>query len=180
MGLAAIAVAAVLAFGVTSRSAAAAQASQVAGSLSIDGKTIPVFSLSAGVSNPFTVGSGGGGGGSGKASFSSLNLLMPTGAATPSLFLDVASGRHFPTAVVRVTNGTGGSAASFTYELTDVVVESAQQSGAADSLVDSVSLAFRKVKWTYTDGGGSTSRAGTSPRTHRSPSRRLRFVQKRR
>jgi len=48
-------------------------------------------------------------------------------------------------------------ARAFRLELTDVVVESAQQSGAADSLVDSVSLAFRKVKWTYTDGGGSTS-----------------------
>jgi type VI secretion system secreted protein Hcp len=131
---------------------------QAAGQLVIDGKTISVLSFSAGVSNPATIGGGGGGGGAGKASFSSLNIMKPVDATTPVLNAAVASGAHFPTAVMTAQWGVGSSSASLKYELEDVIVESAQQSGGGDAPVESISLAFGKVKWTFTDANGTVTR----------------------
>jgi type VI secretion system secreted protein Hcp len=131
---------------------------QAAGQLVLDGNTITVLSFSAGVSNPASVGSGGGGAGAGKASFSSLNLMKPVDATTPVLNAAVASGRHFPTAVLTAQWGVGASTASLKYELEDVIVESAQQSGGGDAPVESISLAFGKVAWTFTDANGSVTR----------------------
>jgi type VI protein secretion system component Hcp len=85
-------------------------------------------------------------------------LLAPVGPATPVLIVDVATGKHFPTAVFKAAWGAGGSTASLTYELDDVVVESIQHSGSSEAAIDSISLAFRKATWTYTDANGSVTR----------------------
>ena len=130
---------------------------QAAGQLVLDGKTITVLSFSAGVSNPATIG-GGGGGGAGKASFSSLALMKPVDATTPDLNAAVANGKHFPTAVLTAQWGVGSAATSLKYELEDVIVESAQQSGGGDAPVESIALAFGKVKWTFTDANGTVTR----------------------
>jgi type VI protein secretion system component Hcp len=44
------------------------------------------------------------------------------------------------------------------YKLQDVVVESLQHSGGGGGApIESLSLAFAKVTWTYTDASGTTS-----------------------
>jgi type VI secretion system secreted protein Hcp len=133
-----------------------APSGQAAGQLVIDGKTIPVFSYSAGVSNTSTFG-GGSGGGTGKASFSSLNLIKAVDATSPWFFGAVARGQHFPRAVFTAQWGTGSTSSTMTFDLEDVIVTSFQESGGGTIPSDSLSLDFGKVTWTHTDASGTTT-----------------------
>jgi type VI secretion system secreted protein Hcp len=156
----------VAAFGIAAQSgsqtAAAAQApaptGQVAGELRLgNGPAIPILSFSAGASNSGSF-AGGGGGGAGKASFSSLSLTKAVDANTPTLYLRVANGTHLNRALFTAQWGAGGSAATMTYDLEDVIVESLQQSGGGTGApTESLSLAFGKVSWTYADAAGTTT-----------------------
>jgi type VI secretion system secreted protein Hcp len=130
---------------------------QPAGQLVLDGKTIPILSYSAGVSNSGTIGGAGGGAGAGKASFSSLSLIKNVDASSPDLFTAVATGEHFPEAVFTAQWGTGPSSTTMTFELENVLVVSAQQSGGGAAPSESLALDFGKVTWTHTDAAGSTS-----------------------
>ena len=131
---------------------------QVAGQLAINGKTIPILSYSVGASNPSTIGSVGGGSGAGKVSFSSLNMMKAVDATTAALLTATATGQHFAEATFTAQWGTATSAATMSYKLQDVVVESLQHSGGGGGApIESLSLAFAKVTWTYTDASGTTS-----------------------
>jgi type VI secretion system secreted protein Hcp len=130
---------------------------QEAGQLAINGKTIPILSYSIGASNPFTP-TVGGGGGTGKVNFSSLSMMKAVDATTAALLSATATGQHFPEATFTAQWGTASSAASISYKLQDVVVESLQHSGGGGGAPsESLSLAFTKVTWTYTDASGTTS-----------------------
>jgi type VI secretion system secreted protein Hcp len=133
-----------------------APSGQAAGQLAINGKTIPILSYSIGASNPFTP-TVGGGGGAGKVSFSSLNLMKAVDATTAALLSATATGHHFAEATFTAEWGTASSAATISYRLQDVVVESLQHSGGGAVPIESLSLAFAKVTWTYTDASGTTS-----------------------
>jgi type VI secretion system secreted protein Hcp len=132
-----------------------ASSGQPAGQLVINGKTIPILSYSIGASNPFTIPVGGGVG-SGKVSFSSLNLMKVPDATSAALFTAVATGQHFAQVTFTAQWGTAASAATFSFKLDDVVVESIQQSGGGGAPSESLSLAFTKVTWKYTDPSGTT------------------------
>ena len=161
-GLVTSAAVAALGFAGQSSSQAAPQAptpgGQVAGQLTLGtGAPIPILSFSAGVSNSFTFG-GGSGGGTGKASFTALNLIKAIDANSPGLFVKVANGQHFPTAVFTAQWGAGTSTATMKYELESVVLESLQQSGAGTGAgTESLSIVFGKVTWTFTDASGTTT-----------------------
>jgi type VI secretion system secreted protein Hcp len=132
----------------------AAKGPDPTGQLVIDGKTIPVLSFSAGVSNPGSVIIGGGGG-AGKANFSDLSLMTPTDANTPVLLAAVATGKHFATATFTATFNGG----TFKYDLDDVLITSVQHSGSGGDLPSqSMSLTFAKVTWTFTDANGTVTR----------------------
>ena len=122
----------------------------------INGKTIPILSYSIGASNPVPVVVGGGGG-AGKVSFSSLNLMKLPDATSAALFTAVATGQHYPTATFTAQWGTAATAATMSYTLQDVAVESIQQSGGGGTPAESLSLAFSRVTWTYIDSSGTTS-----------------------
>ena len=127
------------------------------GQLTINGATINVQSFSAGASNPTTLGPGGIV--SGKPSFSSLNVLASTDASFPVLNEAVGTGHKFPTATLTFTwSSRHGAPATVTYQLDNVVLESAQQSGGGGAPVMSFSLAFERVHWTFTDSSGTTTR----------------------
>ena len=130
---------------------------QAAGELTILGTAIPILSYSVGASNPVTIGSGGGGAGSGKVSFSSLNLMKAVDINSPPLLSAVAKGQHLPTATFTAQWGTGPTSATMSYKLDDVIVESVQHSGGGGAPTESLSLAFAKVTWTYTDASGTAS-----------------------
>lgn len=138
-------------------SAAPTPTGQVAGELRLGaGAAIPIMAFSAGASNPGSF-AGGSGGGAGKASFTSLSLTKAVDANSPALYLRVANGTHVNRAVFTAQWGAGGSAATMTYDLEDVIVESVQQSGGGGAPTESLSLGFAKVTWTYTDAAGTTT-----------------------
>jgi len=155
----------VAAFGLAGQSSTAsgpppALAGQLIGQLTVDGiGTLPVSSYSWGMT---TAGStaGGGGAGAGKVAVSAFNFLKIVDASSPALLTATATGKHIARAVFTAQWGSGGTAATAKYEFDDVIVESTQQSGAGGSApTDSVSLNFARVKWSFTDGSGTT--AGT-------------------
>ena len=158
------AVVAAIALGGSSGTQAAAFASpptptgQVAGQLVIeDGPAIPILSYSLGASNPVSIGSIGGGAGAGRVSFSSLNLMKNVDASSAKLILACARGEHLDRAVFTASWGTGTSAAKIVFELEDVFVESVQQSGGGSAPSESLSLAYGKIRWTYTDAAGHST-----------------------
>lgn len=112
--------------------------------------TLNVLSFSAGVSNPVTIGSGSG---AGRANLSSLNLMTPVDASFPVLYAASAGGKEFTSAVL--TSPVGN--ATLTYQLDNVFIESAQQSGSGGDATESISLAFEKVHWTFKDASGTTT-----------------------
>ncbi|HEY0591022.1 MAG TPA: type VI secretion system tube protein Hcp [Thermoanaerobaculia bacterium] len=61
---------------------------------------------------------GGGGGGAGKAEFAPVVVLRAVDSATPGIFLNVATGKHIPSAVITL----GGGARTIT--LSDVLLTS--------------------------------------------------------
>jgi type VI secretion system secreted protein Hcp len=130
---------------------------QAAGELTILGKTIPIQSFSIGASNPSTIGSGGGGAGSGKVSFSSLSLIKAVDVTSSALLSAVAKGQHLPTVTFTAQWGTGPSSATMSYKLEEVIVESVSHSGGGNAPTESLSLAFAKVTWTYTDASGTST-----------------------
>ncbi len=132
-------------------------AGQAVGQLVIKGKTIPILSYSVGASNPATIAVGGGGVGAGKANFSSLNMMKEVDATSAALFKALATGEHFKEATLTAHWGSGATAATMSYKLESVVVESVQQSGGGGTPAESLSLAFAKMTWKYTDPSGTTS-----------------------
>jgi type VI protein secretion system component Hcp len=123
------------------------------GQLAIGGMTINVQSYSEGASNPSTIGAGGIV--TGKPSFSSLNVDGSVDASFPVLNEAVGTGHIFPIATLTFTSSSPNSTPStVTFQIDNVAVESAQQSGGSQSL----SLAFERVHWSFTDANGTTTR----------------------
>jgi type VI secretion system secreted protein Hcp len=119
-------------------------------------KWIEIYSFSMGASNPTTVGSAAGGMSAGKVSVSSFNIMKKTDASSPTLFSMCCVGDHFDTATVTLNKASGDKTtplAFLKYEFNEVYIESIQWSGSSggdDTPSESVSLAFGKIKVTYT------------------------------
>jgi type VI secretion system secreted protein Hcp len=113
---------------------------------------IELLSFSWGASNPVSVGAGGGMG-AGKVSVSSFNFMKKSDQASPTLFQQCCSGKHFPKGTVTLRKAAGKQVDFLKYDITHVFVESIQWSGSGggdDTPAESVSLAFQKVDITYT------------------------------
>src|SRR5215211_6753207 len=142
----------------TSFGAPPAPTGQVAGQLTIEGgPPITILSYSLGALNPTTIGSGGGGSGSGKVSFSSLDMIKAVDAVSTQLLLACAQGKHLADASFTAQWGTGSASAKIVFDLMDVFVQSVQQSGGGNTPTESVSLAYGKIRWTYTDANGKST-----------------------
>jgi type VI secretion system secreted protein Hcp len=131
-----------------------AASGQAAGQLTlgVGEKPIPILSYSWGASNPTTIATGGGGIGSGKVSISSFNFMKLVDANSADLFTAVAKGTRYPKVTFTSQWGTGSATATWVLDFDNVVVESIQHSaGSSTSPSESVSIAFEKIKWTYTD-----------------------------
>jgi type VI secretion system secreted protein Hcp len=117
-------------------------------------KQIEIYSFSWGAANPVNIGTGTGGAGASKVSISSFNIMKKTDSASPSMFQNCCSGKHYPKALVTLNKAGGDNAVDFLkYEFTEVFVESIQWSGSAggdETPSESVSFAFSSVNITYT------------------------------
>ena len=130
-------------------------------------KQLEIKSFTWGAANSATIGAGGGG--AGKVSVTTFNVSRNTDAASPRLFQSCCNGTHYPKAVVTLSKSGGASPYDFIrYEFENVSVQSVQWSGATggdDAPLESVSLAFGKVSFTYTpqspDGSKGSPSVGT-------------------
>jgi type VI secretion system secreted protein Hcp len=123
-----------------------------------------VLAFSWGLSNSGTV-SHGGGEGAGKANIQDVSLTRPTDALTPGLFVATASGQHFPTASLTVSDNKGNPVLRL--ELEDVLVTSLSLGGSGgggggSALTENLSLNFGKVKLTVGSESGVWDVAGNA------------------
>jgi type VI secretion system secreted protein Hcp len=116
-------------------------------------KQIPILSFSWGGTNPSTIGVTGGGGG-GKGTLSSLNVMKKSDSSSPKFFQKCMEGEHIKKAALTLLKAGGKEAVDFVkYELENVFIDSVQYSGAQggdDAPMESISVAFGKVTYTYT------------------------------
>jgi type VI protein secretion system component Hcp len=108
---------------------------------------IDVQAYSMGISNQTTIGSASGGAGAGKASFAALNITKALDRTSPLLLTVVASGSHFASADLYVEDLEGHVITWI--HLGTVFVDSESESGDGQRPVDSLSLEFGTMFWTY-------------------------------
>jgi type VI secretion system secreted protein Hcp len=110
---------------------------------------IDVLSWSFGESNPGTQQTGGGG--AGKVQMSDFNFMTRTTKASPKLFLACATCQHMKEAKLVGVHSGRMQQEYLTWTFSDVLVSSYQTSGSegGDEVMESVSLAFSKVRVEY-------------------------------
>src|SRR5262245_8649047 len=111
---------------------------------------IDVLSWSFGETNAGTVQTGGGGG-AGKVQMSDFNFMSRMSKASPKLFLACANGQHMKEAKLVGVHAGAMQQEYLTWTFSDVLVRSYQTSGSegGDEVLDSVALAFSKVRVEY-------------------------------
>jgi type VI secretion system secreted protein Hcp len=110
---------------------------------------IDVLSWSFGESNP-QIPATGGGGGAGKVQMQDFNFMAVTSKASPKLFLACATGQHMKEAKLSAVKAGAMQQEYMSWTFSDVLVSGYQIAGSdGDVTMDSVSLAFSKVKVEY-------------------------------
>jgi len=111
-------------------------------------KWIQVESFSWGVSNHVTTTSGGGG--AGKAVPSDFSFVIPQSAASPDIFIKCVTGEHIKEGLLSCRKAGRDQSTDFLkYKLTDVLVSSYNTEGAGDQPMESISLNFVKIDYSY-------------------------------
>lgn len=106
---------------------------------------IAIDSFSLGMTNSGTMGGG-------KVSFQDMATSAILSSASPALSFYCASGKHIPTATLTVETTTSLSAKPipiYTVVLTEVQVTSVTTGGSDSKPVESYSLNFGQISWTY-------------------------------
>ncbi|PWG63263.1 Hcp family type VI secretion system effector [Spiribacter halobius] len=124
---------------------------------------IEVVNWSWGASQPGTMHSGGGGG-TGKASFGDISVAKYVDKASPTLWKNLASGKHFESGKLTVRKAGGEQLEYLVIELKKILVASINvggNSGNEDRLMETVALNFAEFKISYTpqkdDGTGDAA-----------------------
>lgn len=116
-------------------------------------KQMAVMSFSWGGSNPSTIGVTGGGGG-GKGELSSMTFTKKADGASPLMFQKCMEGEHIKKATLTLMKAGGKEAVDFVkYEMEKVFIDAVSYSGSDggdDAPMESVSLSFGKMSYTYT------------------------------
>ena len=102
------------------------------------------------------------GGGAGKVSVDDLVFTHSVDKASPILMQTCMSGKHIPKAVLTVRKAGEKPLEFYKITMTDVMVSNVQPSGSntGGGLVETVGLAFSKVKIEYQPQGGDGSAKG--------------------
>ena len=94
----------------------------------------------------------GGGSGQGKVHMGDFTLVAATSKASPTLFLNCASGSHIKTALFTARKAGGQQQEYLKFTLTDIVVSGYQVNAGGDIGVlptETISLKFGKIKMEY-------------------------------
>jgi type VI secretion system secreted protein Hcp len=127
--------------------------------LEIDGipQQIEVQSWSWGVTQTGSARAGAGGG-AGRAQFQDFKMTKGIDATSPQLFVDTASGRHFPRASLTVRTSEGGYVR---YTLTDVIISGLTVDTSTGAPVESLSFNYGKIEIEHgAQGQAAPSKAG--------------------
>jgi type VI secretion system secreted protein Hcp len=108
---------------------------------------------------------GGTGLAAGKVQMQGFSVSMKASKASPKLFLAVATGQHFKTAVLSVLAAPSSPFDFLTWTLSDVTVIDFRTAGSPDVILDSITLAFTKIQVKYREqtpsgGPGAEVKAG--------------------
>jgi type VI secretion system secreted protein Hcp len=125
-----------------------------------------LLSWSWGASNPTAV--GGTGIGSSKAAVSEFSFSKYVDIGSPNLMLNCLSGKHIPTASITVRKAGENPVEYLKIKLSDVMISSfnvGASAGDGDRVQESVSIAFAKIDFVYTQqtatgGAGGSANAG--------------------
>ena len=130
-------------------------------------KWIEISSYSLGATQAGSFGSGQGGLSGGRVNFTDLTVAKTVDAASPDLLLHCCNGKHIPTVTLEVCQAIGDKHCYIQYVLTDVMVTSVQPGGSTggDKPLESVSMAFDQIKWTYTPVSQAGAAADAIDRT---------------
>ncbi len=116
---------------------------------------IDVVSWSWGLAQ--TGGSTGGGGGAGKAHVHDISIVKHIDAASPSLFMHAAEGRHIGNVQLTVRKAGGRAVDFIKIKLDDVLVSSITSAVKGDETVEHVTLNFGRIEYEYTPVGADGS-----------------------
>jgi len=107
---------------------------------------IEIGSVSYAISAPST--STTSGGATSKAEFSDVSISKALDKASPKLAVSAANGEHYPIAEINFCDSSS-SVCYFKIELRDVIISSYSFSSGGDLPMESVSLNYNSIKWTY-------------------------------
>jgi type VI secretion system secreted protein Hcp len=114
---------------------------------------IELVSWSWGISLPTRLGPGGAGA-SGRADIQALNITKPVDSASPDLLRYCATGASIPRVTLTVVDPKAGGQAFLQLTLHDVVINGVSVSDSSENtegtVLENVSLLFRKVEYAYT------------------------------
>jgi len=105
----------------------------------------------------------GGGGGSGKVAVQDLSITKYVDSASPNLWLNCCTGKHFKEATLVIRKAGDSPLEYLKIKMTEVLVSSISTAGtgADDRLTESVTLNFAKFNHVYTpqkaDGSGDAA-----------------------
>jgi len=94
----------------------------------------------------------GGGGGAGEGSMQDFPFVMKMNKASPLLFLQCASGKHIPKAVLTCRKAGDKQQEFLTVTMSDLLVSSYQTGGSSSSDIiptDQISMNFAKIEFAY-------------------------------
>jgi type VI secretion system secreted protein Hcp len=113
-------------------------------------KWIEIQSFSWGASNPATIGSTSGGAGAGKSIPSDFTFSIPMSAASPQIFIKMLTGRSIDYAALSARKAGREQQEFLKIKLSDVFISSYNTEGGGDAPMESISLRFVKIDFSYT------------------------------
>ena len=115
---------------------------------------IELRSFSHTVSQPVAGASATGGRTGGRADFGDFQVLKAMDISTPDLHMYCSNGKHIPTIIVEFCLATEDKHTFMKHEFTDCLISSVSASGTTQGVdvrpVETVTFAYGKVKWEYT------------------------------
>ncbi|MGZ5503995.1 MAG: type VI secretion system tube protein Hcp [Chthoniobacterales bacterium] len=117
---------------------------------------IEAFAFSAGASNPATIGPGGGT--AGITTLSSVDVVKLLDKTSPKLAKAVAAGTNLGNVILDVVNSASGLPV-YHIILRNAIASSDQLGGSSELPVETISLEFEAIEWTYNYQGDSETMA---------------------
>ncbi|MCG8487917.1 MAG: type VI secretion system tube protein Hcp [Candidatus Thiodiazotropha sp.] len=128
---------------------------------------IELVSVNHGVTQPTSGASGTGGRTGGRADFEPFTAMKEVDKGTPDLNIKCAKGEHIPKIEVHLCEAAGDKHIFMKYTMENVIVQAVMPSCSKGDIkpIETVSFAYGKIKWEYTELGQDGKPGGSTDRT---------------